>query len=174
MAMKGCSAFSKPQHYWSLTIRLFSDVPECLLRWGSYPSAAMQSVYSTAPVDWAGLMLDRKTWNHSTVCKLFVLRIVTWSYNCLQMIIISSYLKACDGLQIISIRSEYLKPYNCVLIISHPVSRVKNIIIVSSAEGQDPHTHTHTHMNISSKKEGRKRKSGKKRERNERTKEGNE
>ena len=37
-------------------------------------------------------MLDKNSWNHLVVCKLFVLRIDTWSYNCLLGIIIS-YLK---------------------------------------------------------------------------------
>ena len=30
MAMKGCSAFPKPQHYWNLTIRLFSVISRTL------------------------------------------------------------------------------------------------------------------------------------------------
>ena len=62
-------------------------------------------------------------------CKLFVLRIITWSYNCLQrIIIIISYLKPYDCVQkndyylteiitwnhiIIGIKLEHLKPYNC-------------------------------------------------------------
>ena len=37
-----------------------------------------------------------------TVCKLFVLRIVTWSYNCLLKIIIN-YLKLFNFLQIIGV-----------------------------------------------------------------------
>ena len=39
----------KLQHYWNLTIRLFSVT----LGGGSYPSAEKQSLYSTAPTDWA-------------------------------------------------------------------------------------------------------------------------
>ena len=35
------------------------------------------------------LILDRNTWNHITVCKLFVLIIVNWRSNRLQRIIIS-------------------------------------------------------------------------------------
>ena len=52
------------------------------------------------------LVLNRNTWNHITVWKLFVLRRDIWSYNCLQtiIIIIISWLK-------------YLKQYNCVQII---------------------------------------------------------
>ena len=34
------------------------------------------------------LMLNQNTWNYLTVCKLFVLRIVTWSYDCSLRIII--------------------------------------------------------------------------------------
>ena len=34
------------------------------------------------------LELDGNNWNHITVCKLFVLRILNWSNNCLQRIII--------------------------------------------------------------------------------------
>ena len=36
-----------------LTIRLFSVIPRKPIESGSYPSAKMQSVYSTAPADWA-------------------------------------------------------------------------------------------------------------------------
>ena len=38
------------------------------------------------------LLLEETSWNHLSVYKLFVLRIVTWSYICLLMFIIS-YLK---------------------------------------------------------------------------------
>ena len=31
------------------------------------------------------LITDSKTWNHLTICILFVLRIETWSYNCLEI-----------------------------------------------------------------------------------------
>ena len=53
MAMKEYSL----QHYRSLTIGLFCVVSRIHAR-ESYPSAKMQSVYSAAPTDWAGL-LDR-------------------------------------------------------------------------------------------------------------------
>ena len=49
---------------------------------------------------WKVFVLDRNTWNHITMCKLFVLRIVTWSDNYLLLIIII-----------------YLKPYNCLQMI---------------------------------------------------------
>ena len=43
---------------WNLTIRLFSVIYRILVRGGvSYPSAEMQSVYSTAPADWAILQI---------------------------------------------------------------------------------------------------------------------
>ena len=44
----------KLQHYWSLTIRLFNVISKTLVGGWSYPSAEMQSVYSTVPSDWAG------------------------------------------------------------------------------------------------------------------------
>ena len=76
---EGVALYSpKPQHYWDLTIRLFSVISKtlvgrdltplqrcswCILQpqptgqhslWGgSYPFAEVQSVYSTAPADWA-------------------------------------------------------------------------------------------------------------------------
>ena len=43
----------KLQHYWNLTIRLFSVISRTHIGWGSYPSIEVQSVYSTAPADWA-------------------------------------------------------------------------------------------------------------------------
>ena len=41
-------------YYWSLTIRLFSIISRTLMvvAVGSYPSAEMQTVYSTASADW--------------------------------------------------------------------------------------------------------------------------
>ena len=53
MAIKGCSAFPKapallePQH------QIIVSYPGHSLGRGSYPSAEVQSVYSTAPADWA-------------------------------------------------------------------------------------------------------------------------
>ena len=45
----------KLQHYWNLTIRLFNVIPRQLLG-RFYPSAEKQSVYSTAPADWATVL----------------------------------------------------------------------------------------------------------------------
>ena len=55
MAMKGFSEFPKLLYHWNLTIRLFSVICRTLIGGGggSYSSAEVQSVYSTAPVNWA-------------------------------------------------------------------------------------------------------------------------
>ena len=55
MAMKGYATFTKaPEILGNLTIRLFSINIRILVgEGGSYPSAEVQSVYSTAPADWA-------------------------------------------------------------------------------------------------------------------------
>ena len=54
---------------------------------GSYPSANMQSVYSTSPsADWA-------PWNFVIVHKVLVLRIATLSYNHYTKMIIIGHLK---------------------------------------------------------------------------------
>ena len=54
MAMKGAPHSPMLQHYWNLTITLFSVICQTLIERGSYPSAEVQSVYSTPhPVDWA-------------------------------------------------------------------------------------------------------------------------
>ena len=48
----------KLQHYWSLAIRLFNVISRTFIeRCGSYPSAGIQLVYSTAPTNWAGRFL---------------------------------------------------------------------------------------------------------------------
>ena len=39
---------------WSLTIKLFNVISRTPIGKGSYPSAEIQSLYSTAPADWAG------------------------------------------------------------------------------------------------------------------------
>ena len=50
---EGCAPYSpKPKHYLDLTIGLFSVIARTLVV-GGYPSAEKQSVYSTAPADWA-------------------------------------------------------------------------------------------------------------------------
>ena len=56
------------------------------------------------------IISDVHAYNYLTVCKLFVLRIVTWSSNCLlRIIIIISYLKPFNCVQIICIKNSYLK-----------------------------------------------------------------
>ena len=51
---RGAPYSPRPQHYWDLTIRLFSVISRTLVEWGGYyPSAEVQSVYSTASADWA-------------------------------------------------------------------------------------------------------------------------
>ena len=63
MAMKGYSAFPKapallkPHHH-----NWFVSYPGLLLRWGSYPSTMVQSVYSTDPTDWARNDLVNHYW----------------------------------------------------------------------------------------------------------------
>ena len=72
MAIKGYSAFPKAQHYWSLTIRLINVISRTLIWWGgggSYPSAEMQLVYSTAPVChdlWQIKLFEIELFNHLT------------------------------------------------------------------------------------------------------------
>ena len=48
-----CPHSPKLQHYWKLTIRLFSVICRTLVWRGSYPSAKVQLVYSTSPANWA-------------------------------------------------------------------------------------------------------------------------
>ena len=55
IAMKGYSAFPKLKYYWRLAIRLFSVIFRTLIG-ESYPSTAMQLVYSAAQVDWANIL----------------------------------------------------------------------------------------------------------------------
>ena len=52
MAMNVTPHFPKLKHHWNLTIRLFSVISGHSLE-KSYPSAEMQSVYSTALAEWA-------------------------------------------------------------------------------------------------------------------------
>ena len=67
----------------NLTIRWFSVISGHLL-WGrgAYPSAEMQSMYSTVPADWAMHLFKNSSYSigifdNVIVCKLFVSRIVT-------------------------------------------------------------------------------------------------
>ena len=46
----------KLQHYWKISIRLFSVISRTLVG-GSYPSAEKPLVYSTAPADWTILWM---------------------------------------------------------------------------------------------------------------------
>ena len=67
-------------------------------RGGSYSSAEMQSVCSTATADWAS-----NTWNHLTVCKHELWLILKWHYLqtiCSQVIIIYQDL-ALNNLQVL-------------------------------------------------------------------------
>ena len=57
---------------------------------------------------WKLFVLDRNTWNHITMCKSFILKIVTWSHNCSLRIIITIIC-----LKTICFRWKYLKPYKC-------------------------------------------------------------
>ena len=50
---RGTLLSSKPQDR-NLTIRWFNFISRILIGVGSYPSGEMQSVYSTAPANWAG------------------------------------------------------------------------------------------------------------------------
>ena len=54
---------SKLQHYWNLTIRLFSVILGHSFR-ESYLSAEIQSTYSTVPVTWAKIFQPTFTINH--------------------------------------------------------------------------------------------------------------
>ena len=49
---RGTPHSPKLQHYWNVSVRLFSVISEHLL-WVSFPSAEIQSVNSTAPAYWA-------------------------------------------------------------------------------------------------------------------------
>ena len=52
LARRGNTHPPKLQHYWLFTLRLFV-ISWTLAEKGSYPSAEVQSVYSTASADWA-------------------------------------------------------------------------------------------------------------------------
>ena len=52
MVIKGAPHSPKPQHYWNLTIILFSVISRTLDRGRSYRSAEVQSVDSTDSADW--------------------------------------------------------------------------------------------------------------------------
>ena len=57
MAIKGTLHSPKLQHCWNLAIRLFSVISRIFVG-GSYPSAEVQSVYSTGP-DYSGVKVKK-------------------------------------------------------------------------------------------------------------------
>ena len=66
---RGAPLSPKLQHYWNLTIRLFSVISRTLVGgvgWsgGSYASTEKQLVYSTTPTDWA---IYTSVWSQVTV-----------------------------------------------------------------------------------------------------------
>ena len=71
MAMKEYSAFPKLQHYWSLTIRLLSVIFPGHSLVVFFSSAAMQSVYSTAPNDWAIGHFLREFYHHAEMQSMY-------------------------------------------------------------------------------------------------------
>ena len=79
-------------------------------------SICLDPVYESNRSIWKLFVLDRNTWFHITECKI-ELRMVPWRYNSLLKIIIISYMKPYNCVQIICIRKEYLKPNKCVQII---------------------------------------------------------
>ena len=63
MAMKGYSTFPKAPTLLEPHHQIFNVISRTLVGGGSYPSAEKQSVYSTAPADWANY--GRDVVNHS-------------------------------------------------------------------------------------------------------------
>ena len=65
---RGAPYSPRSQHYWDLTIRLFSVISGYSLEVGSYPSAEVQSVYYTALADkvrghfWSGRGKNINMW----------------------------------------------------------------------------------------------------------------
>ena len=57
---RGAPHSPKLQHHWNLAIWLFSVISRTVIGGGgSSPSAEVQSVYSTAPADWAKLVMRK-------------------------------------------------------------------------------------------------------------------
>ena len=52
---RGTRHSTKPQHYWNLPIRLFRVINRTLVEEDSYSDAEKQSVYFTAPANWASI-----------------------------------------------------------------------------------------------------------------------
>ena len=63
MAMKGYSAFPKAPALLEPHHQIVYCHIQDTRRGGSYPSAEEESVYSTAPADWAIIILFQKLWN---------------------------------------------------------------------------------------------------------------
>ena len=59
----GAPHSQKPQYHRKLTIRLFSVISRTLVEGFFYPSAELQSEYSTVPADWAIHTVDIVTWS---------------------------------------------------------------------------------------------------------------
>ena len=70
---RGALHSPKPQHHWNLTIRLFSVISGHSLG-RSYPYAEKQSVYSTAPADWARAILWSKVITPQCQISFFLIR----------------------------------------------------------------------------------------------------
>ena len=73
---RGTPHSPKLQHCWNLTIRLFCFIPRTLIVGGSYPSAEKQSVYFTAPANWA---IDIQS--ESFRCLLKDIRFISYTYH---------------------------------------------------------------------------------------------
>ena len=69
---RGATHSPKLQHYWNLTIRFFSVISSTLMvGGGSYPFAEVQSMYSTAPANWAIVVLIKNLTQHTSSSLLF-------------------------------------------------------------------------------------------------------
>ena len=71
---RGTPHSPKLQHYWSLTIRLFSVISRTLVGRGSYSFAEKQSVCSTAPIFFLNGITN----------KLFTYKSYVWPFNWMQ------------------------------------------------------------------------------------------
>ena len=85
---------------WSLYVNVYMSVSYPFITTLTRSSRACYvPVYVSNWSVWKLLVLDRKTWNHITVDKLFILIIVTSIYTYLPMMVIISYLKPSNCLQ---------------------------------------------------------------------------
>ena len=69
---RGTPHSPKLQDYWNLTIRLFSVISRALVGGGFYPSTEVQSVYSTAPADWASCSKGKLFLKSKNPCYHFI------------------------------------------------------------------------------------------------------